>query len=440
MSFITHLQSSLILGTKMVHPDEEHFNKQLCKELFSYIKQDDISKLKQLILSGADSDKCEENHIRALSYAVKTSKLEAVKLLLYYGCDLNFVDCFNRRALDYALETKNKAIISLLEMHGAISSTQPQEVYYASDNITQAAINGDLDALIYYQHLGANIHQKYENKTTLLHLAIDSQSENMLVYLLNKGLNIDARDKSGTTPLILASMDIHNLSLLSILLKRNATLDQRNNRRISALSMAIKRYNIKAAIMLVQHGADVNIRDSINTPLTLVHSSINTTSNTILKQELRNLETLLLVKNAHVNSNEDKLMWSPLMLTASHYQDNGNILHLQLLIHLGANINQRDKNSRSALMIAASLGRIEAIEILLKHNAKLNLADKFGWTALMLGVYYNQKETVTLLLNNGADVNFCSKKGLTALKVATDNERMSIIPILRNYGAVSPKE
>ena len=440
MSFITHLQSSLILGTKMTHPDEEHFNKQQCKELFSYIKQDNISKLKQLILSGVDSDKCEDKHIRALSYAVKTSKIEAVKILLFYGCDLNFVDSFNKRALDYALENKDAVIIAILQSHGAISSTRVQDVYYKSDNIMQAAINGDLDALIYFQHLGANLHQLLENRTSLLHLAIESQSENILIYLLNKGMNIDAKDKSGTTPLILASMNIHNLHILDILIKRNATINQRNNRRISALSMAIKRFNIKAAVMLVENGADVNIRDGINTPLTLVHAAISNTHNSILKQELRNLETLLFVKNAHVNSNDDKLMWSPLMLTASHYQDNENIQHMQLLIYLGANINQKDKNFRSALMIAASLGRLEAIEILMKHNAKLNLEDKFGWTALMLAVYYNQKETVSILLNNGADVNFCGKKGLTALKIAIDNERMSIIPILKNHGAVSPKE
>jgi len=440
MSFITHLQSSLILGTKMTHPDEEHFNKQQCKELFFSIQSNNIHELKQLILNGVDSDKCEQAHIRALSFAVKLSNIEAIKLLLYYGCDINHVDSFKKRALDYALEKADKIIIDILSSHGAIAYEKENSLYYASKDIVEAANNGDLDALIYYQHLGSCLHQKLESKTSLLHLSIETNSENMLIYLLNKGVNIDERDKSGTTPLILASMDVRSLHLLQILIKRNATLDQRNKRRISALSMAIKRYNIKAAVLLVQNGADVNIRDGINTPLTLVHTALSNTNEQSLKQELRNLQTLLLTKSAHVNGNEDKLMWSPLMLTASHYQDNANLQHLKLLIHLGANINQVDKNSRSALMIAASLGRVEAIELLMRHNAKLNIADKFGWTALMLGVYYNQKETVKLLLENGSDVNFYSKKGLSALKVAIDNERIAIITILKNYGAVSPKE
>jgi len=440
MSFITHLQSSLILGTKMVHPDEEHFYKQQGKELFSYIFNNNITEIQQLILHGLDSDKCEQDHIRALSYAIKISNIEALKLLLYYGCDINYIDSFNKRALDYAHEVNDPIVIDILKSHGAITYDEEYTFHYTSQNIVEAATNGDLEALIYYQHLGSCLHQNFENKTTLLHLSVETGSENMLIYLLNKGLNIDARDKSGTTPLILASMQVRNLHLMQMLIKRNVTLDQRNNRRISALSMAIKRSNIKAAVLLVESGADVNIRDGINTPLTLVHTAMLNTNDRSLKQELRNLQTLLLVKNSHVNSNEDQLMWSPLMLTASHYQDNGNLEHLQLLIHLGANLNQVDKNSRSALMIASSLGRNEAIEVLLRHNAKLNIADKFGWTALMLGVYYNQKETVKLLLDNGADVNFCSKKGLTALKVAQDNERMSIISILKNYGAVSPKE
>jgi len=228
--------------------------------------------------------------------------------------------------------------------------------------------------------------------------------------------------------------------LLSRLIQRNATLDQRSNRHISALSMAIKRHNIQGAILLVKSGANVNIRDGINTPLTLIHSILVQAYDKSFKQELRELQTLLLTKSANVNSSDDKLAWSPLMLTSSQYQDHNHIKHLKLLIQLGANIDQIDKNRRSALMIASSLGRIEAIELLLRNNASINISDKFGWTALMLAVYYNQKETVLLLLNGGADVNFSTKKELTALKVAIDNERELIIPILKEYGAVSPNE
>ena len=438
-----HLQSSLILGTKMSNPEEEHFIKQQCKELFSYISTAQVDNIKYLIEAGIDPDKCENQHLRALAYSVNNEHYEAVQCLLTYGCDPNYEDCFERRPLDYAIEKQNSKMIELLGRYGAYStqtSVPPADVGFDVSDIFEAALTGNLHALVYYHQLGASLHEKRANRTTLLHLSVEGNNPKLLVYLLNKDLNIDDADTSGTSALIMAAMDTSRLKLLEILIKRNATLNQRNHRHTSALTMAIKRFNVQAAMMLVENGADVNIRDSVDTPLSLTHKALEQVFDKTMQQALRELETLLLSKGAHVNTHDDNLQWSPLMLTASHYQDERSISHLKLLIKLGAKIDQVDKNKRSALMISSSLGRIEALELLIKHGSQIDMFDKFGWTALMLAVYYNQKEVVKLLLLNGADVNISTKKGLSALKVAIDNERASLIPILKVYGAVVPKE
>ena len=438
-----HLQSSLILGTKMTHPEDEHFLKQQCKELFSYINADKTHELKQLIETGVDPDKCEQGHLRALSYAIKKQKLHIIQTLLSYGSDINAIDCFGFRPLDYAIKENNQEIIQLLLRYGAIDIQErysSSHLHFDESDIFESALTGNLHALVYYHQLGASLHELRSNQTSLLHLCIEGNNPKLLVYLLNKGLNIDQPDKSGTSALLIATMDSSRLRLLKILLKRNATLDQRNHRHTSALSMAIKRFNIKAATLLINRGADINIRDGIDTPLSLVHKALKQSVNKELQDELRGLETLLITKGAHVNTSDENLQWSPLMLTASHYQDENSMAHLKLLIKLGANIDQRDKNRRTALMISASLGRIDALDCLIKYNARLNIYDKFGWTALMLAIYYNQKEAVKRLLSAGADVNLNTRKGLTALKVAVDNDRASLIPILKVYGAVFPKE
>ncbi len=443
MGFMQHLQSSLILGTKMTHPEEEHFKRQQCKELFSYVNNNKIDDLTELIASGVDPDKCEEHHLRALVYAIKTKHYAIVQTLLSYGCDINHTDCFGLKPLDYAIESKDNEILQLLLRYGAIDSKAlypPQQMTFEVQDIYEAALTGNLHALVYYHHLGASLQETRTNNISLLHLSIEGNNPKLLTYLLNKGMNVDQADTSGTSALILAAMDSSRLGLLKILLKRNATLDQRNHRQTSALSMAIKRYNIKAAILLIEKGADVNIRDGIDVPLSLTHKALSQTVNKNLQEELRSLETLLIKKGAHVNQPDSNLRWSPLMLTASHYQDDKSIEHLKLLIKLGANIEQMDKNKRTALMIASSLGRLDALQYLIKYNAKLNTYDKFGWTALMLAVYYNQKEVVKILLASGADVNLNTKKGLSAIKVAIDNDRASLIPILKDYGALLPKE
>jgi len=443
MSFMQHLQSSLILGTKMTHPEEEHFLRQQCKELFSYINTNQTHKLQDLIESGVDPDKCEHEHLHALSYAVKHKKDKSILTLLDYGSDINLKDCFDLRPLDYALKNQDDTSIELLLRYGALTTTKPLaqiDIDYGVSDIFEAALTGNLHALVHFHQLGASLQEERINKTSLLHLCIEGNNPKMLVYLLNKGLNIDSADKSGTSSLVLAAMDSSRFKMLKLLIKRNATLDQRNHRHVSALSMAIKRFNIQAALLLVQKGANINIRDGIDTPLSLTHKALSQTLNMSLMHELRELETLLIAKGAHVNTTDDNLMWSPLMLTASHYQDEQNFKQLKLLIKLGAKIDQRDKNERTALMIASSLGRTDALSYLIKHNAKLNIYDKFGWSSLMLAVYYNQKEAVKTLLSAGADVNLNTKKGLSAMKVAIDNERSALIPILKDYGAVFPKE
>lgn len=443
MTFLQHLQSSLILGTKMAHSEEEHFIKHSCKELFNAIDNADIDTLKLLIETGVDPDKYEEKHIPALSYAVKNEKTSVVQCLLSYGCDVNHTDCFNLKALDYAYMSKNRSIIDLLLRYGALCEypeLSSKKLNFDVSNVFEAALTGNLHALVYYYNLGAALHHHPSNRRTLLHLCIEGNNPKLLVYLLNKGANIDEADQGGTSALMMAAMEPSRLILVEILIRRNATLDQRNHRYTSALTLAIRRFNIRAAVLLINSGADVNIRDGIETPLTLTHKALSRTNDKNLQQELRGLETLLMSKGAHVNNSHDKLLWSALMQTASHYADEKSLSHLKLLIKLGARIDQKDKNERTALMIASSLGRIEALSLLIKHGAQLDIYDKFGWTALMLGVYYNQKEIVKFLLQAGADVNVSAKKGLSALKIAIDNERVSLIPILKNFGAVFPHD
>jgi len=443
MSFMQHLQSSLILGTKMTHPEEEHFVHLQCKELFTYINANKTTEIQELIEVGIDPDKCEFEHLTALSHAIKYKKFPTIQTLLSYGSDINHTDCFGFKPLDYAVQNHDDETIKLLLRYGAVDSKNkftPLEQYFNEADIFEAALTGNLHALTHYHQLGASLHELRANKTSLLHLCIDGNNPKLLIYLLNKGINIDSADKSGTSALILAAMDNSRHKILEILIRRNATLDQRNHRHTSALTMAIKRFNIQAAIMLINKGANVNIRDGVDTPLLLTHKALEQTSHQPIVSELRDLQTLLITKGAHVNNSDENLQWSPLMLTASHYQDDQSMKQLKLLIQLGANLDQRDKNERTALMIASSLGRVDALEYLIKFNASLNGYDKFGWTALMLAIYYNQKKVVKILLAAGADVNLNTKKGLTALKVAIDNERAALIPILKDYGAVSPKE
>ena len=75
----------------------------------------------------------------------------------------------------------------------------------------------------------------------------------------------------------------------------------------------------------------------------------------------------------------------------------GDIELLQSQISAGADINQKDKNGRTALMHAAYKGNVAIVQFLLENNAALNIEDIDGDTALVYAEIGENLEIVKLL-------------------------------------------
>lgn len=83
------------------------------------------------------------------------------------------------------------------------------------------------------------------------------------------------------------------------------------------------------------------------------------------------------------------------------------------------NPDEKDKDGRTALMIAAKNGNDWQIRSLIKSDAKTDIQDKDGWTALMYAVrYQNNIEVVNILLEAGANPNIKNKYGINAMQFA----------------------
>ncbi|XP_039609216.1 putative POTE ankyrin domain family member M isoform X4 [Polypterus senegalus] len=78
-------------------------------------------------------------------------------------------------------------------------------------------------------------------------------------------------------------------------------------------------------------------------------------------------------------------------------------------------VNQRDKNNRTALHMAAAKGHVEVIRLLAENNANLNLWDNSGETPLMTAVTRQKRECAFLLLDLGADTGIVSHHEDTVL-------------------------
>ncbi len=69
----------------------------------------------------------------------------------------------------------------------------------------------------------------------------------------------------------------------------------------------------------------------------------------------------------------------------------------------GIDVNLKDENGRTALMIATEMREEETVEMLLKvPGIKVNLQDEKGKTALTWTVRYGYNEIETLLRQHGA--------------------------------------
>ncbi|XP_077066158.1 ankyrin repeat domain-containing protein 26 isoform X26 [Siphateles boraxobius] len=89
-------------------------------------------------------------------------------------------------------------------------------------------------------------------------------------------------------------------------------------------------------------------------------------------------------------------------------------------------LNQLDRENRTALHIACSCGHTDVVQFLVESKVKLNLCDNQNRSALMKAVQCEQDRSVSLLLEHEADPNLVDINGNTALHLAA---RIPSLPV-----------
>jgi ankyrin repeat protein len=240
------------------------------------------------------------------------------------------------------------------------------------------------------------------------------------------------------TPLLIAAGMNDRLDILNFMLRRHATIEHKNNIGNSPLTLALLKGHADYVDALLDNGANIHTYDGFHTPLTLTHNAIQKFPDDA--DRFRKIESRLLIKGAHVDVPTNRLNWTPLFHTSTRQQNSTIKMQMDLLLHLGADVNYTDTNGRTALMLACSTGREYAVKRLLDNYADTNKVDHYGWSALMFGVYYNHHQIVHMLLEYGADVNMRSQRGLNALQIAIQHQRKVMIDLLLDYGAEAEDE
>jgi ankyrin repeat protein len=121
--------------------------------------------------------------------------------------------------------------------------------------------------------------------------------------------------------------------------------------------------------------------------------------------------------------------------TFLHEVKTGNRQEVEAFIRAGINVNAKDKDGATPLMLASERGDTEMARVLLKNEANPNASDVDGYTALMFASYSGNLEMARLLVDSGADVNARDKDGWTALMFASMEKKADVVDLLRKQGA-----
>lgn len=112
---------------------------------------------------------------------------------------------------------------------------------------------------------------------------------------------------------------------------------------------------------------------------------------------------------------------------------NGNAEIVKLLLSSGALLSDVDANMKAtALHAAAYLGYPEVMNILIEQGIDLNIQGPYnGYTALHDAILQNNIEGIKILLDSGAKTDLIGKDGNTPLMLAKKQGNLEIIELLK---------
>jgi ankyrin repeat protein len=276
--------------------------------------------VKKLVEKGASVDATDDSGKTALMTATMNRDKQMVEVLLGKDANVNLADTVGNTPLTWAVMQGDWAIASMLLDRGA--------------DVT-CPVPAGLPPLIVQAVRATKPGHKDEQRVFLVKL-IDK--------LVEKGVSVDATDKSGTT----------------------------------ALMTAVACGNKDAVTLLLENGADVNLADKVgHTPLTRAVTAGTVGTLSIIK-------TLLEQGKADINRPGPDGSTAVMIATMKRQSNAHFPVILTKLLDRGADVNLADAKGRTALMMAAANNDIDAFSKLISRGASADKRDITGRTALDL--------------------------------------------------------
>ncbi|WP_196885133.1 ankyrin repeat domain-containing protein [Aureivirga sp. CE67] len=249
-----------------------------------------------------------------------------------------------------------------------------------------------------------------------LTLAAACNYTDVMECLIANGADINLNNEGdlGYTPIETAARE-GKLEAVQLLIDHGAEIDKGNTINTNALLAAcIGRFD-EVVKLLLDNGADIHHKDNNGqTALDyLCRYAISWSNNVTITETIDGVTT----------EKEN-----------TSFQEHTRIL--ELLLSRGANPNLETAYNYTAFQIAVVTDSVGFIDVLLKHGADINYVNSNGATALYLAASNNiSEEMLQLLLENKADYNFQTSLGNSPLHIAANHGDTKFCEMLLSSGA-----
>ena len=244
------------------------------------------------------------------------------------------------------------------------------------EELFKAVKNNDIEKVKKLVEYGTDINDKNYKDETALFIALEKGYLEIVKHLVEHGADVNA-ECYDETALMIASEKGYLEIVKYLVEEKGMDINHADDKGWTALTCSITGKSFGIFKYLVEHGANINVKDKYGKTVLDLAFSLEVHTYRQLKEYLE-IVKYLLDKDVDINV-ENEFRLNDLIVKASGW---GDLELVKCLLDKGVDINSKDSGSDTALMRACYYGKLEVVKYLIKNGADVNIKNDNGKTAL----------------------------------------------------------